>query len=185
MWFRPRLHSFVDKPTVCLLSIGFLVTLLRCTLMELGYSVEWIVLLSDILTTCSEVIFSENNCRVVCRHIPASVVPRTSPACTFASIKVCHNWVPNVFNFMTNLVHLDLTLPFPNLLFYGVMKFQEWFLPPYLVGVNGIPRCLVFSRGLGLGRGDPAIRPRLYSMPLSNHPSTADNAIYCCWKKSS
>ena len=28
-------------------------------------------------------------------------------------------------------------------------------LPPYLVGVNGIPRCLVFSRGLGLGRGDP------------------------------
>ena len=58
---------------------------------------------------------------------------------------------------MNNLVHLDLTLPFPNLLFCGVMKFQEWFLLPYLVGVNGIPRCLVFSRGVGL------VRPRQLS----------------------
>ena len=45
--------------------------------------------------------------------------------------------------------------PSPPLPKFGVMKFLEWFLPPYLVGLNGIPRCLVFSRSLGLGRGDP------------------------------
>ena len=49
-WFRTPLRSFVDKPTACLLSVGFLNSP-TLFLMGPGYSVEWSVLLSVILTT--------------------------------------------------------------------------------------------------------------------------------------
>ena len=65
--------------------LGFF-TLLRCTLIEPGYSFEWSVLLGVVLTTWSEVIFTQNNLRFRDVTYPRrSPVPGTSPTFTFAS----------------------------------------------------------------------------------------------------